>query len=470
MAGGEKTHIDYAYDLDLAVKPDSRVPVFNREFGTFTGAGVPLFSLGGGPLRYAISEMLAKFHARRGYYVVETPIIASTELFKVSGHIEFYRENMYLFDIEGHEFAVKPMNCPYHILIFLNELAKYRSKLPLPFKVFEFGRVHRYEPSGSIYGLLRVRGFTQDDAHIITPGDAAVDTVYRVFEEMRMVLEKLFGLEVSGETLKVRLSMADMALLGKEFMGTREEWEGAEEVLAEVASRIQSDLGVEVLRLEGEAAFYGPKLDFIMIVEESGIRREWQMGTIQFDFNLPRRFRLYDVVEENYGIGEVYIIHRALLGSIERFLGAYLEHRKGRLPFSLAPIQFGVVAIKTGGKADRDIEELSRSIAEGLRAAGFRVAYKESTKTRLSSDVRFVESTAKPYVMVYVGEREVTEGRLDVRPYNLLEMRRERELVEFRSPREAVEGLERLASRLEASVVELAGQAPRIPGDYSHML
>ncbi|BAN90038.1 aminoacyl--tRNA ligase-related protein [Aeropyrum camini] len=471
MAGGQdKTHIDYAYELDITVKPDSRVPVFNREFATFTGAGVPLFSLGGGPARYALAEVLAKFHARRGYYVVETPIIASTELFKVSGHIEFYRKNMYLFDIEGHEFAVKPMNCPYHILLFLNEVAKHRSKLPLPFKVFEFGRVHRYEPSGSIYGLLRVRGFTQDDAHIIVPGGMVIDVVYNVFEEMKLVLEKLFKLGVSPETFKVRLSMSDKSLIGKEFMGSREEWEGAEEALREAAGRINEKYGIEVVELEGEAAFYGPKLDFIMILEESGVSKEWQMGTIQFDFNLPRRFRLYEVVREEFGIEEVYIIHRALLGSIERFLGVYLEHRKGRMPFTLAPIQFAVIAVKTGDEVDREIDDLARGIAAGLLERGFRVALKESSKTGLSSDVRHIESTAKPAANVFIGAKEVGERVLDVRVFDLEAMKRRRHVIPYSDVGDAVDKLARVAEELEEPVRSLAGQTPRIPADFSFML
>ncbi len=466
-----KTHIDYAYEEDIIVRGDADAPLFNRPFGAFSGAGVPLFSLGGGPLRYALAEILAKFHARRGYFVVETPIIASAELFKVSGHLDFYRENMYLFDIEGHEFAVKPMNCPYHILIFMSQVAKYRSRVPLPFKVFEFGRVHRYEPSGSIYGLLRVRGFTQDDAHIITPGEQAREIVLSVFEEMKMLLEQLFKLPVNRETLRARLSAADPEGIGKEFMGTEEEWRGAEAALEGAARVIREKYGIDYTVGVGEAAFYGPKIDFIMVVEEAGHRKEWQMGTIQFDFNLPRRFKLYQLVREVYGLEEVYIIHRALLGSVERFLGAYLEHYKGRLPFVLAPIQFAVLEIKTGDEAvDREIERVARGVAEGLRRRGFRVGVKESSKTGLSGDVRQIESTVKPAVLVYVGAREVEEGSLEVRPFLLGEGRRGRVRVSYQDVDSAVEALEGIARELEEPAVALAGQAPRIPGDYSHML
>jgi threonyl-tRNA synthetase len=132
----EKTHVDYGYEIDLIVKPESSVPLFNREFAAFTGSGIPLFSIGGGASRQALSMILAGFHANRGYYVVETPIIASSELFKVSGHLQYYRKNMFVFDIEGHDFVVKPMNCPYHILLFLNHVARSRGKTPIPFKVY----------------------------------------------------------------------------------------------------------------------------------------------------------------------------------------------------------------------------------------------------------------------------------------------------------------------------------------------
>lgn len=466
----DKTHLDYAYELDLIVKPDSKVPLFGREFGAFSGAGVPLFSVGGGAFRSALSEILVGFHARRGYYPVETPMIASAHLFEVSGHLEFYRENMYLFDIEGHEFAVKPMNCPYHILIFMNEVAKYRGKVPLPFKVFEVGRVHRYEPSGSVYGLLRVRAFTQDDAHIITPGENAEGIVYSIFEEMRLLLEKLFHIAIDPENFKIRLSMAERDKIGKEYMGSPKEWVSSERVLEDAVKRIRDEHGIEYVKLEGEAAFYGPKIDFIVTVEESGIRREWQLGTIQFDFNLPRRFRLYDLIEEVYGFKDIYIIHRALLGSIERFLGAYLEHSKGRLPFILSPLQFAIIAVRSGSEVDREVEAVSGKILDELVSRGFRAGLKVADKTGLSSEVRHIEYTIKPYIMVFIGPREIESGTLDVRVYDLESRKRRQEKVSFTSIKEAVESLEALAGSLEAGVRDLAGVAPRIPIKYSFVL
>ena len=473
MAGGgsEKTHIDYAFELDLVVRSDARVPYIEREFGAFTGAGIPLFSLGGGYYRYALIDLLARFHARRGYFVAETPIIASSELYKLSGHMDYYRQNMFLLDIEGHEYAIKPMNCPYHILIFLSQLAKYRGKVPLPFKIFEAGRVHRYEPSGSLYGLQRVRGFTQDDAHIITPGEDAFRIVYEVFEEMKMLLENLFSLDLTADNVYLRLSLSDRELIGKDFMGTPGEWEQAEKALEDAAEEIASKYGIRFTRGVGEAAFYGPKIDVVMRVEEAGIVKEWQLGTIQFDFNLPRRFRIYDAVKEIYGVDDVFIIHRALIGSIERFLGTYLEVLHGRLPFPLAPVQFAIIAILTGNKSvDDEISGLASSLHQRLISEGFRSGLLYSEKTRLSGDVRNIESKIKPAVVVYVGAREVEKGMATLSVYDLRERRRRRLQAGGGGLENILADVLGLVEDLERGARELAGYAPRIPGDVSHYL
>ncbi len=464
-----KTHIDFAYELDLVVKHDARAPLLDREFGHYTGAGVPLFSIGGGYYRYGLIEILARFHARKGYYIVETPIIASASLYELSGHLHFYKKNMFLFKIEDHDFAIKPMNCPYHILVFMHEVARNRGKVKLPFKIFEAGRVHRYEPSGSLYGLLRVRGFTQDDAHIITPREHAVESIYSVFLEMRELMEKLFGLEVSKDTVYLRLSLSDPKLIGTEFMGTAEEWEAAEGFLEAAADRIKDEYGIPSYKERGEAAFYGPKIDIIMRLREQGIEKEWQLGTIQFDFNLPRRFRLYELVKDVYGYDEVYIIHRALMGSLERFLGVYLDYYKGRLPFTLAPVQFAIIAIQTGEEpVDEKIGSVAVTLKEELLKAGFRAGLLFTSKTGLSKEVRRIESTSKPAILVYIGKKEVEEGFLTVRPYSL----RERKRRNIRVPLEpdSVSGLSSIAEELERGVVEIAGYAPRIPADMSYIL
>ncbi|MEB3760377.1 MAG: hypothetical protein GSR81_05965 [Desulfurococcales archaeon] len=465
----EKNHIDFAYEQDLVVRPDSRVPILDREFGHYTGAGVPLFSIGGGYYRYTLIDILARFHARRGYHIVETPIIASSSLYKLSGHLDFYRQNMYLFKIEDHDFAIKPMNCPYHILLFMHELARHRNKVRLPFKIFEAGRVHRYEPSGSLYGLLRVRGFTQDDAHIITPEENAVESVYNVFEEMRELMEKLFHLNVSGETVYLRLSLSDRELIGKDFMGTHEEWSKAESILEQAAKIISEKYNITYYKEEGEAAFYGPKIDIVMKIREGETEKEWQLGTIQFDFNLPRRFRLYDLVKEVYGYDTVFIIHRALMGSLERFLGVYLDYYKGRLPFTLAPVQFAILAIRKGTDIDSEIESLAYRIKQELIDKGFRAGVVLASKTGLSKDVRRLESTVKPSVLVYLGEKEIQTKTLMARPY--LHSERKRSSIKIPlDPEYPAKHVIELGNKLESAVRELVGYAPRIPGDMEYML
>jgi threonyl-tRNA synthetase len=469
LSGQVKDHVDFAYELDLVIKPDSTVPLLGREFNYYVGSGVPLFSIGGGYFRHALQQILVGFHARRGYFIAETPIIASSELFKLSGHMEFYRSNMFIFDIEDKEYVIKPMNCPFHLLIFLSHIARYRGKVRLPFKVFEVGRVHRYEPSGSLYGLLRVRGFTQDDAHIIAPESEALNVVFNVFEEMVQLLEGVFNLKVSSENIYVRLSVSDRSLIGREFMGTIEEWEAAERALEEAVKAIEGRYGVSRVTGVGEAAFYGPKIDVMMVVKGEATVKEWQMGTIQFDFNLPRRFRIYDVVREVYGETGVFVIHRALLGSIERFLGGYLELSKGRLPVHLAPLQIAVIAIKTGEEpVDKDIEFKAVELKDKLVERGFRVGVKETTKTSIGGDVRHIESTVKPPILVFIGEKEVKEGVLSLSVYT--KGGRVRKQVQARTVAEAVKEIEGVVLEEEKRVYEISGVNPRIPADLSHVL
>lgn len=471
MVSQVKDHIDYAYELDLVIKPDSTPPMLGREYNYYVGSGIPLFGIGGGYFRHALQQILVGFHSRRGYYIVETPIIASSELFKLSGHMEFYRKNMFVFDVEDREFVIKPMNCPFHLLIFLSHVARYRGKVKLPFKIFEVGRVHRYEPSGSLYGLLRVRGFTQDDAHIVTPESDALNVVFNVFKEMVELLDGVFNVKVSSENVYIRLSVSDRSLIGREFMGTIEEWEAAERALEHAVRSIEEGYGVKTTVGVGEAAFYGPKIDVMMVVKGGVTVKEWQMGTIQFDFNLPRRFRIYDVVREVYGDINVFVIHRALLGSIERFLGGYLELSRGRLPVHLAPVQVAILGIKVGDeRLDSEIESKSVELKDRLLARGFRVGFKETTRTSISGDVRHLESTVKPPILVFIGEREVKEGVLSLSIYDQRRAERVKASIPFKSISDAVEGIEAIIMDEERRVYEISGVNPRIPADLSHLL
>ncbi len=375
----EKDHVQYGDELDILVPHEHRISVLDTQFGNLVGTGIPLFSLGGGVLRWTLYQILTDFHVRRGYRVAQTPFISSTELFKVSGHYQFYKENMYIFNIDEHEFALKPMNCPFHILLFINAVQKHREKVPLPFKIFELGHVHRYELSGALYGLMRVRGFTQDDAHIFTPIQEVGNVITSLFEEMSLVYTKLFHLPFDEENIYLRLSMSDPVKIGTEFVGSREDWEEVENYMRDVSTKLTERYGIKYYEEKGEAAFYGPKIDVVVKLGDS----EWQIGTIQFDFNLPKRFKLNELLRETGRETDIVMVHRAYLGSIERFLGVYLEARKGRLPFVLNPLQAIVVGVTTGKEVDKEIERHVNNAASFLREAGIRVAHVFVDKPRL---------------------------------------------------------------------------------------
>jgi len=471
MAGGgarndRRDHMDYAYDLDIAIKPTIEVPGLGKPYGYYTGSGNVLFSVGWGIVRSVLGDILTRFHARRGYKIVETPILARTTLYEISGHLDYYRDNMYVFNVradsgggELEELALKPMNCPYHILILLNLLEKYRGKVRFPFKIFELGKVHRYELSGTLRGLLRVRGFTQDDAHIFTPKGDAVGVIVSVFEELKELYEKLFHVRVDEASIKLRLSFSKHEEIGRGFMGSREEWVEAEETITKAAEEIKSGYNIDYYIERGEAAFYGPKIDVVATVE--GEEREWQIGTMQFDFNLPRRFRLEYYIREALGREmEIYMVHRALLGSLERFTGVYLELYRGRLPFVLAPIQVVVMPIETGTEADREIAGLATKIGLALEEMGLRVATLKTSRTAIGGDIRRLETTFKPPLVVLIGSEEVKARKLSLRMYDYGERRSRNVKVELD---ESLSSLKEVIDNLERPVVELVGSPSRLP-------
>ncbi len=408
-----KNHIDYADELDILVRHDRRAGFLNGEFGDFIGKGIQLFSFGGGILRTILYNILTDFHAKNGYYVIETPIIASTRLYKVSGHLSYYKQNMYIFNIEDEEYAIKPMNCPHHILLFINLIEKNR-KIKLPFRTFELGRVHRYEVSGSLYGLLRVRGFTQDDSHIFITMDKLESEIEKLIFEMKEIYEKLFNIKFEGESLTIKLSIHDKNKMN-EYSGSLEDWENSVGVMRRVLEKVGKKFGFSISIDIGEAAFYGPKYDFKIKIGE----KEWQLGTIQLDFNLPRNFRLRDLTKEYFGIEDIFIIHRAYLGSIERFIGSYLEVFNGRLPFVLNPIQLAIIKVNTRDEyIDSKINEKAQELYLKLKNEDIRAVVIESSKTELSNVVRILESKYKPSIIVYIGEKEINKG-YSIRYYNL---------------------------------------------------
>lgn len=346
------------------------------------------------PKGYILREIIENYwkdeHRKNGYQLIMTPHIAKSALWRTSGHIDYYRENMFIIPTEEQEFVLKPMNCPGHILVYKTKLHSYRD---LPVRYAELGTVYRNERSGTLHGLLRVRGFTQDDAHIFCTPEQLVEEVDRCFDFAHRLLAS-FGFD----NYRVELSVHDPANMGK-YAGTEEEWARAE---ASLLSAIEKR-GIPYHRMIGEAVFYGPKIDLKLI---DAIGRGWQATTIQFDFNLPRRFEVQYVNAEGQR-AYAYMIHRALLGSLERFIGTLTEHYAGEFPLWLAPVQVRVFPI---GPAQHDYV---REAVKRLRDAGIR-AEGDLREEKIGYRIREAELLKIPYMAV-AGEREVAEGMLDLR-------------------------------------------------------
>jgi threonyl-tRNA synthetase len=329
-----------------------------------------------------IEDYWRKRHYEGGYDIVFTPHIGRSQLWQTSGHLDFYKDGMYSpMDVDGQDYYIKPMNCPFHIMIYKSQLRSYRE---LPLRWAELGTVYRYERSGTLHGLMRVRGFTQDDAHVFCTPD-------QVEEEILSVLE--FSLDLlSGfgfDDVKIDLSVRDPNKPEK-YAGADEMWHQAEMSLLKAIQA--KNLSYE--KMEGEAVFYGPKID---IKIKDALRREWQCTTIQFDFNLPERFDM-NFVGEDGKAHRPYMIHRALLGSLERFFGILVEHYAGAFPTWLAPVQAMILTV-----TDRNIpyaEELLKTMLDAaVRAkADFR-------NEKLGLKVREAQLQKIPY-MVIVGDRE----------------------------------------------------------------
>ncbi len=346
------------------------------------------------PKGYILREIIENFwkdeHRKNGYEMIMTPHIAKSGLWKTSGHYDYYKDNMYMIDDGGQEYVLKPMNCPGHILMYKKKLHSYRD---LPVRYAELGTVYRNERTGTLHGLLRVRGFTQDDAHIFCTPDQLMDEVDGCFELAHFILTS-FGFE----NYKVELSMHDPEHMDK-YAGSEQEWEVAEQSLLSAIEK--RDIPYE--KIAGEAVFYGPKIDIKLI---DAIGRGWQATTIQFDFNLPRCFNLEYVTSE--GKREyVYMIHRALLGSLERFIGTLTEHYAGEFPLWLAPVQ--IVVLPVG----KDHEDYATDCVQRLKDAGIR-AEADLREEKLGYRIRESELNKIPYMAV-AGDRELESGSLDIR-------------------------------------------------------
>ena len=385
---------DHLNKLEEAARRDHRK--LGRELDLFTihegvGAGLVLWHPGGGRVRVLIEDYWRKLHYEGGYEIVFTPHIGRAQLWERSGHLDFYRDGMYSpMDIEGQDYYVKPMNCPFHIMIYKSQTRSYRD---LPLRWAELGTVYRYERSGTLRGLMRVRGFTQDDAHIFCAPEQVEGEILRVLD-FSLNLLRGFGFE----EFKFELSVRDPGTPEK-YAGDDVMWEQAEASL--VAALEARNLPYE--RIEGEAVFYGPKID---IKIKDALERMWQCTTIQFDFNLPERFDMAYIGEDGKSHWP-YMIHRTLLGSMERFLGILVEHYGGAFPVWLAPVQVKVIPI-----ADRHLD-YAQQIGSQLRDEGLRVEV-DDRKERMNLKIREAQLAKVPYMLI-TGDSEVQDSTVTLR-------------------------------------------------------
>ncbi len=356
-------------------------------FQELAGPGVVFYHPKGALVRSLIEDDLKRRHLERGYELVATPHIFRTDLWQRSGHLDYYKDYMFLFESdEQQQFGLKPMNCPGHILIYASKTRSYRE---LPLRFFELGTVYRNEKSGVLHGLLRVRGFTQDDAHIFLREDQLVEEIERILDfEFEVV--KAYGFLDWEIELSTR---------PEHFIGRPEAWEHAEAALRQALT----SRGLPFAVHEGEGAFYGPKID---IKIKDALGRSWQCGTIQCDFNLPERFDLTYAGQDGKDHRTI-MVHRALLGSLERFLGMLLEHYAGALPVWLAPVQVMVIPI-----GDR-VLAYAEQVGQQLREQGLR-AQVDARNEKMQAKIRDAQLQKVPYMAV-VGEREQQAGAVAAR-------------------------------------------------------
>ncbi len=355
------------------------------------GPGLIFWHPKGGLVRKIMEDWSREEHLRRGYHLVFTPHAMRRELWETSGHTDFYRENMFgPMEVEKGLYQLKPMNCPGHILIYKSRLRSYRE---LPLRLAELGTVYRYERSGVLHGLLRVRGFTQDDAHIFCTPAQLEQEIAGALDFAQAVL-RTFGFD----QFEVELSARDPATPEK-YAGTEAEWERAEQALRHTLEQMR----IPFRTMPGEAVFYGPKIDVKLF---DAIGRPWQLSTVQFDFNLPRRFGL-EYVAEDGSRQQPVMVHRALWGSVERFFGVLIEHYAGAFPAWLAPVQAVVLPLS------EKFEAYARQVTEQLQAAGFR-AELDNRNEKLQARIRDAQLAKIPYMLV-VGAREQAAGTVSVR-------------------------------------------------------
>jgi threonyl-tRNA synthetase len=385
---------EYLHRLEEAKRRDHRK--LGPELDLFSiqeeaGPGLIFWHPKGGLVRKLMEDWSREEHLRRGYNLVFTPHVMRLDLWKTSGHTDFYKENMFgAMEVEKADYQLKPMNCPGHILIYKSRLRSYRE---LPIRLAELGTVYRYERTGVLHGLLRVRGFTQDDAHIFcTP--AQLESEVEACLDFAGEVLRVFGFE----KYEVELSARDPAH-PEHYAGTVEEWERAEAALMNTLKR----KNIPFKYMPGEAVFYGPKIDVKLV---DAIGRPWQLTTVQFDFNLPQRFGL-EYVADDGSRHQPVMVHRALWGSVERFFGVLIEHYAGAFPVWLAPVQAEVLPVS------EKFLDYARHVTETLARHGFR-AHLDERNEKLPAKIRDAQLQKIPYMLV-VGAKEAEAGTVAVR-------------------------------------------------------
>lgn len=377
----------YLHNLEEAKKRDHRK--LGKELKLFSimpeGPGFPFFLPKGVVLKNLLTNFWRELHNEAGYVEVETPIMLNKELWKTSGHWDHYKENMYTSVIDEEDFALKPMNCPGGMLVYKSESHSYRD---FPLRIGELGRVHRHELSGALHGLMRVRAFTQDDAHIFMLPDQIKTEIKGVVE----LIDKVYS--VFGFKYHVELSTRP-----EDSMGTDEEWKLAEDSLKGALDELKLPYKIN----EGDGAFYGPKIDFHL---EDSIGRTWQCGTIQLDMQLPQRFEL-DYVGSDGEKHRPIVIHRVIYGSLERFIGILIEHFEGKLPTWLSPLQVKILPI-----SDK-FDDYADVVMKKLKARGIRVET-DYRNEKIGYKIREARSERLPY-MVIIGEKEEKENNISLR-------------------------------------------------------
>ncbi len=380
----------YLARLEEAAKRDHRR--LGKDLELFSmhdeaGAGLAYWHPKGGMVRKLVEDFWRDEHIKRGYDIVFTPHIAKIGLWKTSGHLDFYRDSMYSpMDIDGQEYQIKPMNCPAHILMYKNRLRSYRE---LPLRWAELGTVYRYERSGALHGLTRVRGFTQDDAHIFCTPEQLENEVADVVEFALFMLRS-FGFNEYEIYLSTRPD---------KYVGSLEVWDMATETLKKALERLKIDYTVD----PGEGVFYGPKIDIKL---KDALGRTWQGPTTQVDFNLPERFDV-NYIGQDSAEHRIVMVHRTVLGSMERFMGCLIEHYAGAFPVWLAPVQAMLIPI-----ADRHID-YAQKVAGELKSQGIRVEV-DARSERMNLKIRDAQMQKVPYMLI-VGDRETEQSEVSVR-------------------------------------------------------